>query len=189
MKGSEYPVGDMLRRARQERNLTLKKLSKAARVPPSTIWKYENEEVDYSFFTILKLASALGKEFNYFLGRDGSGREDVLEASSDDGVSCEVRLDRWRLDLFNRRLRGRWLVNGVLHLFPGAEVKPRKAADEELFLHCLEGTIDIFIGDQQYVLVEGYAMQFRIIEDISIRNRGGQDASAEITATSFPFII
>lgn len=189
MKGTSYPVGETLRRARKERNLTLERLSRLARVPPSTIWKYENEEVDYSLLTVLKLSAALGKSLGYFLGRGDQGREDVLVSSPDDGVSCQVPQERWRLDLFNRRLMGRWLVNGVLHLFSGAEVRPRRAVGEELFLRCLEGTIDIFLGDRQYILIEGYSMQFMTNEQVSIRNRGDQDASAMLSATRFPFII
>lgn len=187
MKRASYPIGDMLRRARQERNLTLEKLSRSARVPPSTIWKYENEQVDYSFFTVLKLASALDKDFSYFLGRGGNGRDDVLKAGPDDGVSCEVRHQGWRLDLFNRRLVGRWLVNGVLHLYSGADVNPRKSVGDELFLRCLEGTIDIYLGEQHYILIEGCSIQFRTNEEISIRNRGEPDAAAEFAATCFPF--
>ena len=189
MNGTMYTIGEMLRRARHERNLNLEKLSRSARVPPSTIWKYENEHVDYSFFTVLKLATALQKNVGYFLGEGDSGREDVLLAGPGDGVSCEVQHQHWRLDLFNRRLVGRWMVNGVLHLFAGAEVNPRKAAGEEMFLRCLEGTIDIFLGSRHYILIEGYAMQFRTSEDISLRNRGEQEATSEFTATSFPFDI
>ncbi len=189
MQTTTYPLGEMLRRARKERNLTLEKLSRAARVPPSTIWKYENEQVDYSFFTVLKLAAALEKNFAYFLGRGANGRNDVLRSGPDDGVTCENAAKRWRLDMFNRRVVGNWLVNGVLHLFAGAEIHPRKAMREELFLRCLEGTIDIMIGDKQYILIEGYCMQFRTNVEISIRNRGEESACAELTATSFPFSI
>lgn len=189
MKATVYPVGERLRRARAERNLTLEKLSRSARVPPSTIWKYENEEVDFSFLTVLKLSKALGKSFSYFLGLGDQGREDVLVSNGDDGVSCQVPKERWRLDLYNRRLVGRWMINGVLHLFSGAEVCPRKAVGEEMFLCCLQGTIDIFLGDRQYVLIEGCSMQFRTNEGVSIRNLGDKDASAMLTATSFPFVI
>lgn len=169
--------------------MTLEKLSRAARVPPSTIWKYENEQVDYSFFTVLKLASALEKSFAYFLGRGGDGRADVLLSGPDDGVTCQDAAGRWRLDMFNRRLLGSWMVNGILHLFSGADIRPRKALGEELFLRCLEGTIDIFLGDQQYILIAGYCMQFRTNVNISIRNRGEEYACAELTSTSFPFVI
>ncbi len=85
MNGTMYTIGEMLRRARHERNLTLEKLSRSARVPPSTIWKYENEHVDYSFFTVLKLATALQKNVGYFLGEGDSGREDVLLAGPETG--------------------------------------------------------------------------------------------------------
>lgn len=189
MKDFTYPVGEMLKRARKERNLTLDRLSRAARVPPSTIWKYENEPVDYSFLTVMKLASALNKSLDYVLGRGENGRDDVLLAGPEDGVSCEVCDEHWRLDLHNRRLSGEWMVSGVMHLFPGAIVQPRKTLNESLFLRCLEGTIDITYGDRQYILIEDYAMQFPINEDVTIRNRGEADASAELVATRFPFVL
>jgi len=189
MTETNYPVGEMLKRARKERNLTLEKLSRASRVPPSTIWKYENEPVDYSFFTVMKLASALNKSLDYFLGRGDNGRDDMLLAGPEDGVTCEVLDEHWRLDLYNRRLVGDWMINGVIQLFPGANVRPRLALNESVFLRCLEGTIDITYGDRQYILIEGYAMQFPINEEVAIRNRGDAEASAELVATRFPFVV
>jgi len=187
MKSMPYPVGEMLKQARKERNLTLEKLSRSSRVPPSTIWKYENETVDYSFFTILKLATALDKSFEYFLGRGGPEREDLVAAGPDDGVTCELANQRWRLDLFNRRLVGHWLINGVLRLLPGAEVRPKRMAGEELFLRCLEGPMEVVLGERAYSLTPGTALQFRTNESVSIHNRGDDVVSAELVATCFPF--
>lgn len=188
-KSAMYPLGEMLRQGRKEQNLTLEKLSKLSRVPPSTIWKYENEVVDYSFLTILKLATALGKSLSYFLGKGDRGREDLLASDPEDGISCHVPGERWRFDLFNRRLVGRWLVNGVLHLYSGADLQPRKAVGEELFLNCLKGAIEIALDDCQHILTVGQSAQFRTSEPVSIRNRGAQDAVAMLAATRFPFVI
>jgi transcriptional regulator with XRE-family HTH domain len=188
-KRAVYPLGEMLRQARKEQNLTLEKLFRMSRVPPSTIWKYENEVVDYSFLTILRLATALGKSLSYFLGKGDRSREDLLASGPEDGISCHVPGERWKLDLYNRRLVGRWLVNGVLHLYSGAELQPRKAAGEELFLRCLKGTIDIALDDCHHSLTQGQSMQFKTSEQVSIHNRGDQDAMAMLAATRFPFVI
>ncbi len=189
MDGNSCPVGERLKRARTEMNLTLKKLSRASGVPPSTIWKYENEDVDYSFLTIVKLAEALGRSVGYFLGLENPDQGHLVAANPDEGVSCWMDSQGWRFDLFNRRLTGRWLINGILHLQPGARFNPVRLLENEVCLHCSRGPIGVEHGRAVYQLAAGDSLQFRTDAPVTIWNQAEGEARAVMAATRFPFLI
>jgi transcriptional regulator with XRE-family HTH domain len=80
-------IGDRLKDARKSAGLSLNALSKRSGVVASTICKIENHTMVPTITTLLRIASGLGKELDFFINEGNSQRPYKVIRSNDSMVS------------------------------------------------------------------------------------------------------
>jgi transcriptional regulator with XRE-family HTH domain len=155
-------LGGTLRALRQARGWSLGELSAASGVPPSTISKIENRQMNPSLVHAINLAEALGANLGFLVDRDArrSAAFSVVRGGQ------RARLDLPEMALSLHDLHGDFAPNvlearlGVIG--PGARSgeEPMRHAGEEI-CHVLEGAIRYTVADTVHDLRAGDTIHFK----------------------------
>ena len=160
--GDAARVGPQIRRLRQQKGLTIQRLSQQSNVPGSTISKLENGQLRPSFVHAINLAAALQENLAFLTGRyrSQSRKRSVVRAADRETLGYpELGLTLY--DISGRFAAG--LLEGrVGVLAPGAHsgVEPMIHAGEEV-CYVLEGAIRYRIGAETVVLQAREYLQFK----------------------------
>jgi transcriptional regulator with XRE-family HTH domain len=145
-------IGDRIRSARAEANLSLNELYSRCGVSASTIHKIENYGMTPTVTTLLKIAMALEKNLNFFLGEESEkGPFSVIRRN--EGMLSTVKHQKNLLRAISSNFRDTKLE--VLH----NTIEKGGNSGKDFIVHpseevavCIRGSVEFEIGDEKVVL-------------------------------------
>lgn len=181
---SKAELGRRLKRARSEKDLTLKEVESRSGVSATHISQIERGMTSPTVGALQKLAKALERETVYFLEEVELEEVSVAREPVSAVVLCEnPRVVFWSL---SQGVPGGKLRIGRLELEPSGEVgTPLHTHEGEECGVVTKGTVEIRRGDKSYVLSPGDVIHFSSTHPHSYRNPGPEPAEA-IWVTSSP---
>jgi len=156
----QQAVGDLVKRIRQERGLSLRALASATDFSPSFISQLENGLVSPSIGSMEKIANTLGLTLGDFFGQLGSSESGVVVRAAE-RVELPSQWSHATVQALSPMIRGRLLEPLLVTLAPGGRTgkhatAPAAKPREELAL-VLEGEVDLTLGPDTYHLNRGDA--------------------------------
>jgi len=164
-------LGERLRDLRQTRGLSLGDLAAISGVPPSTISKIENRQMNPSLVHAINMAEALNENLGFLINDSAGG--DV--AFSVVRSKTRAALDLPEMSLRLEDLHGDF-ASGILEARLGNIAEGAASGDEpmhhagEELCHVLDGAISYFVDDQRFDLGVGDTIQFKCSDPHSWEN-------------------
>ena len=151
-------LGEKLKLARIENNMTLRELSKKVGISPGFISQVERNKAKPSINTLRKIANFLNTTIVYFLMDD---EEEHLITRKDDRKIIKLANSKIIYELLNDNLKTKKMEAILMTIDPtyseGEPVVFHKGEELDLVL---TGEAKIVIGDQSYILKEGDNIYF-----------------------------
>lgn len=153
-------LGENIKKAREEKNMSMRKLAQVSGLSPTAIQKIENNRMVPSVVVMYKIAHALNKKMSAFLGEDEA-----------DGQAIHIRAGSRKRIRSNHSLSDvqvvsggseSWIIQAAEHTLEQGALSGTEAfahRGEELVL-CLKGRIKFSIGDSEYELKKGDSLHF-----------------------------
>jgi len=155
-------LGERLRDLRHARRLSLNDLAEASGVPPSTISKIENQQLNPSLVHAINLAKALDENLGFLIDAGKPADADFSIVRSDH----RARLDLPEMSLSLEDMQGDF-ARGTLEARIGT-IGSGATSGEELMRHdgeelcyVLSGKLRYWIGDQAFDLNVGDSIHFK----------------------------
>lgn len=150
------PIGAGIRDRRHRLGLTLKELALASGLSVPFLSQIERDLASPSLVSLAAVARALGVEMSYFVGAPASGqivrRADAPEhLMLDDGGVVYTRL--------SGRHEERKLEALLIEVPPGTQSPPARR-DGEGFWYVLDGEVEMWVGEEHFVLRSGDSAHF-----------------------------
>lgn len=179
-------IGEKIRKLRQENNWTIQKLSDASKISPAGIYKIETGTMTPSITTMLKIAKALGKKIDYFIG-DYEPVKDLELLSKKNRKKIKVNESGFEVERIAGKLENCKLIAAIFTMKPGGRTveEPISHTGEEL-VFCLEGKMELTIGDKKYTLKAGDSIHYKTESPHVWRNVGKTKARMLLVMTPTP---
>jgi transcriptional regulator with XRE-family HTH domain len=165
-------VGQLLRAMRRERGLTLQELARLTDLSRTFIGQIEAGTANPSVATLKRVADALGVPMAALFTDAAAGSAPAVEAGANGSERSAVRVVRrdkrkmlawpgrpWTTYLLTPDLQGKLEVL-LNELEPGDTVDDAYTHEGEEFGFVLEGTYEVTVGGQVYVLQEGDSISY-----------------------------
>jgi transcriptional regulator with XRE-family HTH domain len=91
--GTYESFGSRLVRLRKAKNMTSADIARAAEVTPTAVWNWENGNTEPRYFTLIKLADALGVSADYLKEGDDASDGDELSTEKEQVVGLPEILE------------------------------------------------------------------------------------------------
>jgi transcriptional regulator with XRE-family HTH domain len=154
-----FNVGRQLRHLRAELGLSLRQLSDKVAVSPSTLQKIENNQISPTLSTMLKIASGLGKDLQFFL-EPAPERTDISFCPQGQRRRIDPPDVKFSIELLTEGLSDQRLSALLVRVPPrGKRTHPRHQGEE--LQYGLRGTAAFTIHGKQYRLSPGDALHFK----------------------------
>jgi len=154
-------VGRKIRELRQQRGLSLRRLSDKVGVSPSAIQKIEQNLISPTLGTVLKIMKGLGTTLQSLLDEHMEAR-DVVHLPQEKRRTVLVPDLRISIQLLADGLPNEAFSAILLTIPKGAQMKEREFRHhgEELQL-CVKGKVKFTIRDETYLLRRGDSLRFK----------------------------
>ncbi len=172
-------LGGLIRKCRQQRNLTLKELCESAGVSVGYLSQVERGNAMPSLGTLAQIAHAFDLGLEYFLARPKPG----------DAVSYADRRPKFSVseasvtyEALSTEFPGYELSSFIMHCPPKFESETFQHEGEEI-IYVLSGEIEQTLGDEAFVLREGDSLHYNGMTSHSWRTLGDTPARILWTGT------
>ncbi|HEY7511663.1 MAG TPA: helix-turn-helix domain-containing protein [Vicinamibacteria bacterium] len=151
----QQAVGDLVRRLREQRGLTLRALAAATDFSPSFISQVENGLVSPSIDSMARIAETLGVTLGEFFASVGAA-EGGLVVRVADRVEIPSAWSQATIEALSPMRRGRLTEPLLITLAPGGRSgKHPTAQPREEFAYVLEGEVNLTLGPDTFQLGPG----------------------------------
>lgn len=160
------PIGPGIRDRRRRLGLTLKELALASGLSAPFLSQIERDLASPSLVSLAAIARALGVSMSYFVGAPASSQI-VRRAAAPEHLT----LDGGRV--VYTRLSGRHeerKLEALLIEVPPSEQSPPTRRDGEGFWYILDGDIEMWVGDESFILRPGDSAHFDQRHSYHMRN-------------------
>jgi transcriptional regulator with XRE-family HTH domain len=157
-RDDQFPIGAGLRRARRRAGMTLREVAEAAGVTESFLSQVERDVASPSIATLRRIATALGLSIGEIL--DQVGPHGQLVRSAERRVVTYPGLaarDEFLTDGTGARLQ---VILSVIEPGGGTGAEAYAHESDEECLIVLEGSLDLWVGDETYHLDVGDAIRY-----------------------------
>ena len=171
---SDEEIGAKLKRLRQDKKLTLKKLAEQAGCTDAALSKIERGEVTPTISLLKKTVNVLGATLSEFLANDEDAQENVVIRKE----------DRVRMDFHDMKISSHQLVHNLKNkmmqplyeiIKPGGGSGGTYTHQGEEFGIVLEGELDITVDEQTYTIHEGDSFYYKSVRPHSFQNISDKD--------------
>lgn len=177
----ELRLGARIRALRHARRLTLRRLAERAGVTESFLSQVEREVTSPSIATVQRIARALDLSVaQLFAEEPTAGRVVRREARRRVAVADTRSVDEFLTSNPAGRLQ---VIRSEIEPGGGTGEEPYTHPADEEFLLVLEGALDLWVGEEHYVLREGDAVTFDPRTPHWTLNRGEERAVILFCAT------
>jgi len=151
-------IGDRIRRLREDKGLSIEELSQLTGFEPATLQAIEENAISPQLGTIIKLSKALDSALQRLIAGEGQKlyavtrkdqRKVISRSSSARGKSAA-----YTYMSLAPEVKGRHMEALMVQLEVAADDERSVHAGEE-FIHVLEGTVVLHIGDDRFELQPG----------------------------------
>jgi transcriptional regulator with XRE-family HTH domain len=180
-------IGPKLRELRVQRGMSLQQLAERADVSAAAIHKIERNGMVPTITTLLKIAAAFNRPVSYFVEEQMSENRPVAHVPSDGRHPIYTAHRGIDLAGISGPYGRFFLAGAVATVEPGASSgpKPMEHPGEEL-VFILDGTFEVDVDGQHYVLGQGDALHFRTDRPHRWQNPG-QEAIRAVWLALRPF--
>jgi transcriptional regulator with XRE-family HTH domain len=169
----QQAVGDLVRRLREQRGLSLRALAGATDFSPSFLSQLENGQVSPSIGSMERIANTLGVTLGEFFNSLGSNEGGVVSRAAD-RVLLESKWSRATLEALTPMRGNRPIEPFLITIEPGGRTgKHPTGQSRGEFAFVLEGEVDLTLGPDTYRLAEGDAATVLRGELRRWTNKGG----------------
>jgi len=155
---AQLELGARIRSLRQARRLTLREVAARAGVTESFLSQVERETASPSIATVQRIAGALDLSIaQLFAEEPSSGRVVRREARRRVAYPGLRSVDEFLTANPAGRLQ---VIRSEIEPGGGTSEEPYTHASDEEFVMVLEGVLDLWVGEEHYVLREGDAVTF-----------------------------
>jgi len=188
----KYSLGEKIRQRRKELGLVLTELAEMCNISPSFLSQIERDQASPSISTLHNIAIALGVTVASFFA-DTTEEFNNSHAESKERAAYVVRADQRKLLIYpgsgirnellspdlNREIQMMWVV-----IPPGAGTghEPLVHEGEECGV-VLQGEVEIWAGDEHYILGPGDAIYQKSTIPHRSRNVGDEDVIIVVAIT------
>lgn len=156
-------AGEMIRKSRMARNMTLKQMSNLTSLSVGYLSKLENSDRMPPFATLQTIATALGIEIERFFNgqeekAEQSVRGDIFFSRSEDLDLEPVGDQGYTLVPLIQSYHNKFMSPFLMLVYPGST--SRFSHDAEEFLYVLSGTIELYYDGNYYLLNQGDSVYF-----------------------------
>lgn len=153
----QQAVGDLVRRLREQRGLSLRALATATDFSPSFISQLENGQVSPSVASMERIARSLGVTLGEFFSSLGSSEGGVVIRAAD-RVLLQSEWSNAAIEALSPMSRNRLIEPFLITIEPGGKTgkHPTGQARGE-FAFVVEGDVELTLGPDTYRLAEGDA--------------------------------
>jgi transcriptional regulator with XRE-family HTH domain len=153
----QQAVGDLVRRLREQRGLSLRALAGATDFSPSFLSQLEHGEVSPSISSMERIANTLGVTLGEFFSSLGSSEGGIVVRAAD-RVLLQSQWSQATLEALSPMNRGRLIEPLLITLEPGGRSgKHPTAQAREEFAYVLEGEVELTLGPDTFRLGAGDA--------------------------------
>lgn len=182
-------LGSKIRAIRKERGLSLEQLSAKSGVALATLSRMENGKGSGTFRTHRKVAEALGLTMpDLYQGLD-SAQDETVAIDSKSGEAEIFRYDEKASAVFlAKQIAGKQMLpQMILILEDGATSAEQYPHGTERWLFCLEGTVQVRVGEQLVTLPAGGTLYFKASLTHQMKNTGA--ATAKVISVTSPSVL
>ena len=155
MRLKQQAVGELVRRLREQRGLSLRALASATDFSPSFISQLENGQVSPSIGSMERIAATLGVTLGEFFAALGSNEGGIVVRVAD-RVELPSVWSSATLEALSPMSRGRLVEPLLITLQPGGRSgKHPTAQPREEFAFVLEGQVELTLGPDAMTLNPG----------------------------------
>lgn len=150
-----HDIGKRVKELRIQKHLTLKELAGQTGLSTGFLSQLERGLTNIATDSLTKIAVALGVELAFFFSRTNNNRKAVLRSYEKEVF--QVVNSRFIHYHLTNEFAGRQLLPRLIELLPlnsSEDIKPYGHAGEE-FIYVLEGTLTLFINDEQIEMYPG----------------------------------
>ena len=153
----QQAVGELVRRLREQRGLSLRALGGATDFSASFLSQLENGQVSPSIASMERIANTLGVTLGEFFSSLGSSEGGVVVRTGD-RMEMQSQWSQATMQALSPMSRGRLLEPLLITLEPGGRSgKHPTARPREEFAFVVEGEVQLTLGPDTYRLGEGDA--------------------------------
>ena len=154
----QQAIGELVRRLREQRGLSLRGLASATGFSPSFLSQVENGLVSPSIDSMGGIASALGFTLGEFFASVGSGEGGIVVRVAD-RLEMPSAWSQATIQALSPMSRGRLLEPLLITLDPGGRSgKHPSAPPREEFAYVVHGEVDLTLGPDTFHLCAGDAV-------------------------------
>lgn len=157
-------VGSRVRSVRENRGLSLEDISQRTNIQTDVLQRIESGEMAPPLGTIIKLAKALEMKMGYFISGEenrpftivrGEDRKVVSRYDSKKG-----KYYGYTYESLAPHKKDRHMEPFLVTLDPSEAEEERSAHDGQEFIYVLEGTMEVRLGEEVYLLEPGDAIYY-----------------------------
>jgi transcriptional regulator with XRE-family HTH domain len=153
----QQAVGDLVRRLREQRGLSLRALGGATNFSASFLSQLENGQVSPSISSMERIANTLGVTLGEFFSSLGSSEGGVVVRARD-RVEMQSQWSQATVEALSPMSRGRLVEPLLITLDPGGRSGKHPAArPREEFAFVVEGEVELTLGPDTYRMRHGDA--------------------------------
>jgi transcriptional regulator with XRE-family HTH domain len=183
---TEFDIGSKVKQLREEKNFTLRELSRRSGVSATQISEIERNLTAPTVPTLMKIIAALGTETSIFFEREKTKTVSVVRKNERQRIIDEK--NQVFIESLTTGIAGSKLKVILAHPPPGAEnIRGGYKHPGEELIYVIKGKIQVTLEGTSYLLEEGDSIHFRgelrhIIKNITA---GEVELLAAITPPSY----
>ncbi len=184
-KSTPTQLGSKIRAIRKEKGLSLEQISAKSGVALATLSRMENGKGSGTFRTHQKVAEALGLTMpELYQGLD-SAQDETVAIDSKSGEAEIFRYDEKASAVFlAKQIAGKQMLPQMILISEGGATSTEQyPLGTERWLFCLEGTVQVRVGEQSITLPSGGTLYFKASLAHQMKNTGAE-AVKVISVTS-----
>ena len=179
----EHGIGNKLKQLRESRDLSVEQLAEQSKTDRKFIEELESDQLVPSIAPLLKIARGLGAQLSTLIDDDPTtgavvARQAALPETelgfSGLGPYCASTLEFHPLA---KNRKGRNMEPFIIDVHPSVPEECTFSFHEgEEFIYVLEGEIEVFYGDDQYILGVGDSIYYESTTPHQVKTAGDKNA-------------
>ena len=171
-------IGPKIRHLRQQKGLSLQKLSERSGVSAAAIQRIEREGMVPTIATLMKIAGALNRPVAYFVEEVPEARAAVFTPAGDRSPVFTSK-DGLELEGISGPYGNFFVAGAIATIAPGAHSgDARMEHPGEELIYLLSGALHVDVGHERFMLAPGDSLHFRTDRPHCWRNPNHASARA-----------
>ena len=170
-------IGDVIRRIRKARHMTLVTLSEKSGVALATLSRIENGRMTGTLESHMDISNALGIGLAELYAEISPGRKSPEMRPRDEKSDIFVHDKKTTSEMLTSKVLDKRMMPILIRIGPGgATHKEENRPDVEKFIYVLAGTVLAVIGTAEYTLKKGDTLYFDAAQVHFYKNKGAVEA-------------